>query len=131
MGSHDRSYASLKSPRELRSAVVKRSVIIAGRKTSVSLEDAFWSNLKDIAHSRHMTLTDIVGYIDSHGEHANLSSTIRLFVLEYVCAQREAAMRAAAGQRSEAAGGNSGLPAPGQSVAAAATAAPQNIAAAE
>jgi predicted DNA-binding ribbon-helix-helix protein len=72
---------------DLKSAVVKRSIVVAGHKTSVSLEDAFWQGLKDIAKSRDMTLSDIVGYIDGHRENGNLSSTIRLFVLEYARAQ--------------------------------------------
>ena len=96
---HEPSNVRQKLARDMQSAVIKRSVVIAGRKTSVSLEDAFWGSLKDIAHSRDMTLSDIVGYIDSHGNHGNLSSTIRLFVLEYARAQRQAAAEDAAAQR--------------------------------
>jgi len=64
----------------MESPVVKRSIVIAGRKTSVSLEDAFWSALKEIASARDLTLTALVGGIDS-GRTGNLSSAIRLFVL--------------------------------------------------
>jgi predicted DNA-binding ribbon-helix-helix protein len=71
----------------MKSPVIKRSIVIAGHKTSVSLEDAFWRGLKDIAASRHMTLSDLVGAIDSERQHGNLSSTIRLFVLEHYQAQ--------------------------------------------
>jgi predicted DNA-binding ribbon-helix-helix protein len=78
---------------KLQSAIIKRSIIIAGRKTSVSLEDAFWGGLKQIAQGQKMTLSDIVGYIDGHRPCGNLSSNIRLFVLEYTRAQREAAAR--------------------------------------
>jgi predicted DNA-binding ribbon-helix-helix protein len=67
----------------MKSAVVKRSIIIAGHKTSVSLEDAFWSGLKEIASGRDMTLSDLVAAIDSDRRHDNLSSAIRLFVLDY------------------------------------------------
>ena len=67
----------------MKSPVVKRSIVIAGHKTSVSLEDAFWKALKEIAGGRHMTLSDIVGMIDSERQHGNLSSAIRLFVLDY------------------------------------------------
>ena len=67
----------------MKSSVVKRSIVIAGHKTSISLEDAFWSDLKDIAHSRQATLSRLVGDIDQTREHGNLSSAIRLFVLEY------------------------------------------------
>ena len=67
----------------MKSPVVKRSIVIAGHKTSVSLEDAFWTALKDIATARRMTLSDLVGTIDSDRHHGNLSSAIRLFVLDH------------------------------------------------
>jgi predicted DNA-binding ribbon-helix-helix protein len=67
----------------MKSPVVKRSIVIAGHKTSVSLEDAFWRGLKDIATSRRMTLSDLVGSIDSERKHGNLSSAIRLYVLNH------------------------------------------------
>jgi predicted DNA-binding ribbon-helix-helix protein len=63
--------------------VIKRSIVIAGHKTSVSLEDAFWKGLKEIATTRDMTLSDLVATIDTDRRHGNLSSAIRLFVLEY------------------------------------------------
>lgn len=67
----------------MKSPVVKRSIVIAGHKTSVSLEDAFWKGLKEIADERNMTLSDIVASIDSQRRHGNLSSAIRLFVLDH------------------------------------------------
>ena len=67
----------------MKSPVVKRSIVIAGHKTSVSLEDAFWTGLKEIAGTRHMTLSDLVASIDSERQHGNLSSAIRLFVLDH------------------------------------------------
>ncbi len=67
----------------MKSPVVKRSIVIAGHKTSVSLEDAFWKGLKEIADTRNMTLSDIVASIDSQRRHGNLSSAIRLFVLDH------------------------------------------------
>jgi predicted DNA-binding ribbon-helix-helix protein len=67
----------------MKSPVVKRSIVIAGHKTSVSLEDAFWQGLKDIAVSRDTTLSDLVATIDSGRPHGNLSSAIRLFVLNH------------------------------------------------
>lgn len=63
------------------SPVVKRSIEIAGRETSVSLEDPFWQKLKDIAVSRGMTLSDLVADIDRARTRTNLSSQLRLFVL--------------------------------------------------
>jgi predicted DNA-binding ribbon-helix-helix protein len=73
----------------MKSPVVKRSIVIAGHKTSVSLEDAFWKGLKEIAGSRDMTLSDLVSSIDSERRHGNLSSAIRLFVLDYFRGQSE------------------------------------------
>ena len=74
----------------MKSPVVKRSIVIAGHKTSVSLEDAFWKGLKDIAIGRHVTLSDLVASIDSERRHGNLSSAIRLFVLDHYQAGAEA-----------------------------------------
>ena len=65
----------------MKSTVVKRSIVITGHKTSVSLEDAFWEGLKEIADERQLTLSDLVGEIDACRQDANLSSAIRLFVL--------------------------------------------------
>jgi predicted DNA-binding ribbon-helix-helix protein len=67
----------------MKSPVVKRSIVIAGHKTSVSLEDAFWRGLKEIANGREMTLSDLVASIDTDRRHGNLSSAIRLFVLDH------------------------------------------------
>jgi predicted DNA-binding ribbon-helix-helix protein len=71
----------------MKSPVVKRSIVIAGHKTSVSLEDAFWKGLKEIAGTRDATLSDLVSTIDSDRRHGNLSSAIRLFVLDFYRAQ--------------------------------------------
>ena len=71
----------------MKSPIVKRSIVIGGHKTSVSLEDAFWSGLKDIAHTQHITLSNIVSNIDRARQQANLSSAIRLFVLDRLRAQ--------------------------------------------
>jgi predicted DNA-binding ribbon-helix-helix protein len=74
----------LRSWRVMKSLIVKRSVIIDGQKTSVSLEDPFWTDLKKIAHAQQMTLSALVAEIDGTREHGNLSSAIRLFVLRHV-----------------------------------------------
>jgi predicted DNA-binding ribbon-helix-helix protein len=63
------------------SPILKRSVVIAGHKTSISVEDEFWDRLKEIAGERSMTLAAMIGEIDGNRKHANLSSAIRLFVL--------------------------------------------------
>jgi predicted DNA-binding ribbon-helix-helix protein len=65
----------------VKSSVRKRSIFVAGYKTSVSLEDEFWKSLKQIARERGMTLGELVRTIDANRNHANLSSAIRLFVL--------------------------------------------------
>jgi predicted DNA-binding ribbon-helix-helix protein len=67
----------------MKSPVVKRSIVIAGHKTSVSLEDAFWKGLKEIASGRSTTLSDLVASIDADRRQGNLSSALRLFVLDF------------------------------------------------
>jgi predicted DNA-binding ribbon-helix-helix protein len=71
----------------MKSAVVKRSIVIAGHKTSVSLEDEFWNGLKEIVRELNMTLAGLVGDIDVRRPHGNLSSAIRLFVLHHFRSQ--------------------------------------------
>jgi predicted DNA-binding ribbon-helix-helix protein len=71
----------------MKSSVVKHSVVLAGHKTSVSLEDAFWRGLKDIATTRRMTVKDLINSIDLDREQGNLSSALRLFVLDHYQAQ--------------------------------------------
>jgi predicted DNA-binding ribbon-helix-helix protein len=82
----------------MQSAVVKRSIVISGHKTSVSLEDAFWRGLKEIGKSQHMTLSNLVADIDERRLHGNLSSSIRLFVLDHFRAQIPGLPSAAAGK---------------------------------
>jgi predicted DNA-binding ribbon-helix-helix protein len=65
----------------MKSPIVKRSIVVAGHKTSVSLEDEFWMGLKEIAGGRQSTMSDLVAIIDAERQHGNLSSAIRLFVL--------------------------------------------------
>jgi predicted DNA-binding ribbon-helix-helix protein len=67
----------------MKSAVIKRSIVIAGHKTSVSLEDAFWNGLRDIAVARGLNISEMVKSIDTGRQNGNLSSAIRLFVLEH------------------------------------------------
>lgn len=67
----------------MKSLVVKRSTVVAGHKTSVTLEDAFWNGLKEIASERNITLSDLVTAVDSERRQDNLSSVIRLFVLDF------------------------------------------------
>jgi len=67
----------------MKSPVVKRSIVVAGHKTSVSLEEAFWNGMKEISALRNITLSELVGEIDSNRQQGNLSSAIRLFVLDH------------------------------------------------
>jgi predicted DNA-binding ribbon-helix-helix protein len=67
----------------MKSPVVKRSIVLAGHKTSVSLEDEFWRGLKEIAGKRLMNLSTLVDTIDAQRQHGNLSSALRLFVLNH------------------------------------------------
>lgn len=68
----------------MKSSAFKRSLVIDGRKTSVSLEEPFWRDLKEIADSQEETLSNIVTMIDRTKKQNNLSSAIRLFVLEQI-----------------------------------------------
>ena len=66
-----------------KSLVIKRSIIVGGHKTSVSLEDDFWAALREIALRDRTTLSGLVGSIDSQRQHGNLSSAVRLFVFNH------------------------------------------------
>ena len=76
----------------MNSTVTKRSVVIAGRKTSISLEDEFWNGLKAIARHHQRTLSSVVGEIDQKRQ-GNLSSAIRVFVFGNLCNQIPAGTR--------------------------------------
>ena len=83
----------------MKSPVVKRSIVIATHKTSVSLEDAFWSALKEIAAQREMTLSELVASIDTDRRHGNLSSAIRIYVLDHFRALSESGRGSRADKR--------------------------------
>ena len=68
----------------MKSPIVKRTVRIHGHKTTVSVEDPFWSDLKKIAHTQHATISKVIADIDNARQHGNLSSAIRLFVLDQI-----------------------------------------------
>jgi predicted DNA-binding ribbon-helix-helix protein len=61
----------------------KRSLVIAGHKTSISVEDAFWKSLREIARTRDMSVSGLVRAINAERKHPNLSSAIRVHVLDY------------------------------------------------
>ena len=65
-----------------KSRVIKRSIVVDHHRTSVSLEDLFWNELRAIARERNLHLSQLVGEIDCERMHVNLSSAIRLFVFD-------------------------------------------------
>lgn len=89
----------------VKSLVIKRSIVIGGHKTSVSLEEAFWQELKRIAGHQRATLSSVVGSIDLQRQQGNLSSAIRLFVLEQTRARALEAAAQRQGNGTEVAGG--------------------------
>jgi predicted DNA-binding ribbon-helix-helix protein len=76
----------------MKSSVIKRTVMVGGHKTSISLEEEFWSELKEIAQAQGASLAQILTEIDTTRQQKNLSSAIRLFVLGHI---RDQKMRAA------------------------------------
>jgi predicted DNA-binding ribbon-helix-helix protein len=67
----------------MKSLILKRSIVIAGQKTSVSLEDEFWQALKQIAAELDMKMAELVHRVGQQREYGNLSSALRLFVLDH------------------------------------------------
>jgi predicted DNA-binding ribbon-helix-helix protein len=61
--------------------IVKRSVSIAGHRTSISLEEPFWASLREIADRDKIAIQSLIGRIDAERGEQNLSSAIRVFVL--------------------------------------------------
>ena len=78
----------------MKSLIVKHSVIINGRRTTIGIEQAFWSSLKEIAREQGVTLTRLISTVETEREAANLASALRLFVLAHY---REFARRAVQG----------------------------------
>jgi predicted DNA-binding ribbon-helix-helix protein len=74
----------------LRSRVLKRSVLVGRHRTSVSLEDVFWNELRAIARKSNMHLSQLISRIDAEREHCNLSSAIRMFVFQHRASVSEA-----------------------------------------
>lgn len=68
----------------MKSAIVKRSVVLNGHKTSVSLEQPFWDIVRALAAREQITVSALLRRIDEARHHANLSSAVRVYVLEHV-----------------------------------------------
>jgi predicted DNA-binding ribbon-helix-helix protein len=62
---------------------LKRSIVVSGKRTSVSLEDSFWSGLKAIARMENMTIEKYIEQINLHRKTPNLSSNLRIAILAY------------------------------------------------
>lgn len=74
----------------------KHSLTLQGHRTSVSLEDAFWTELQAIAEARGQSMNALVAHIDAErGVSAGLASAIRVFILRDLKAR--AARRASEG----------------------------------
>jgi predicted DNA-binding ribbon-helix-helix protein len=85
------SRAAMRSSRAvMKSLILKRSIMIDGQKTSVSLEDEFWQALKQIAAGLDMKMAELVHQISQQREYGNLSSALRLFVLEHYLSRAKA-----------------------------------------
>jgi predicted DNA-binding ribbon-helix-helix protein len=67
----------------MNSTVKKRSIVIGSHKTSVSLEDSFWTSLRQIARQRATTVPEVVRTLNASRQGGNLSSAIRVFVLDH------------------------------------------------
>jgi len=73
----------MKLRRSLPSAIVKRSIKLDGRKTSVGLEDGFWNAFKEIAAVQNLSIQQLILEINHACKNPNLSSAIRLFVPDH------------------------------------------------
>ena len=73
--------AGLAERRTMNSPIIKRSIILHAHKTSVSLEQPFWLELKSIAAERQVPLHRLIAEVDEKRQRGNLSSALRLFVL--------------------------------------------------
>ncbi len=67
----------------MKTAVIKRSIILEGHKTSVSLENEFWDGLREIVSDRSASLSGVVDEINRDRDNCNLSSAIRVYVFNY------------------------------------------------
>ena len=67
----------------MKSVIIKRSIVLNGHKTSVSLENEFWDGLRQIADAQKSKVSALVQRIDRERTNRNLSSAIRIFVFNY------------------------------------------------
>ena len=91
----------------MRSAITKRSVVIGGHKTSVSLEEPFWNAVRELASEQQVTVSNLLRQIDLARTQGNLSSAIRVYVLENVRSQASNALNGKNGRTGDALYGSS------------------------
>ena len=75
------------TPTHSNSSITKRSVYISGHRTSISLEQAFWIQLKELCTDKGVSINECITQIDNrriHKSEPNLSSAIRVFILNYI-----------------------------------------------
>ncbi len=87
---HRHESAGGAQPAAARTAIVKHSLLISGHSTSISLEDAFWIRLRSLADKRGQSIAGLVAAIDETRGSANLSSAIRVYLLEAAGAGEDA-----------------------------------------
>ena len=80
----------------MKSVIIKRSIVLNGHKTSVSLENEFWEGLRQIADAQKSKVSAMVQKIDRERTNRNLSSAIRIYVFNHF-RERLANERASAG----------------------------------
>jgi len=90
---HGERAKNAERPMIQKTTVIKRSVLVRGRNTSITLEDEFWEGFKLIASLQEVTITELIGRIDAARGAANLSSAIRLLVLRHYQAQASRARK--------------------------------------
>lgn len=73
------------------SPVIKRTVYVDGRKTQITLEDSFWTTLKEIAQTQGVMVSQVVTEIEKSRQGGNLSSAVRIFVLDRVRSKKAGA----------------------------------------
>jgi predicted DNA-binding ribbon-helix-helix protein len=87
------------TPKYAKSANRKRSVRVGKHMTGITIEDKFWHCLKEIAHVEQLPLSNLLADINRRGAHGNLSSAVRLYVLDHYRRLSEKAASPAKGKR--------------------------------
>jgi predicted DNA-binding ribbon-helix-helix protein len=88
-GSPSRNLACPSRRKAMKSATITRSIVVGGQKARFTLEEPVWAGLKEIANHDHETLSRLVAKIDAERRNSNLSSALRMFVLDYIRAHDE------------------------------------------